>query len=242
MVSGYRLIACVTLCCALTGCAANDLMLKRQSESEAKLEQLVQAGKKSDTRINDLADRIQSRDDQSKATATQIAQLQETIRELRTSQDELKARMVLLAKQTATPKIEIVNQESPTPKGKESGPPTEYVKAFGLYSANNFDYAIPAFETFIKNNPQSDYVANALYWIGECHYSLSELPKAKEYFFKVAGNYPNSPKAPDAMLKLGYTLAAMKEKEKAHAIYESLIKSYPSSPAASKARERLTAN
>ena len=241
MLSGYRWITCLIFCFALTGCSANDLMLKRQSESEAKIENLIQSNKKVDTRINDVSSRLQARDDQYKATASQIAQMQETIRELRSSQDDLKARLTLLSRQAATPKIEVVNQEA-APKGKETGPPAEYVKAFGLYSANNFDSAIPAFESFIKDNPQSDYAANALYWIGECYYSLSELPKAKEIFFKVAGNYPNSPKAPDAMLKLGYTLAAMKEKDKALAIYESLIKSYPSSPAASKARERLTAN
>ena len=126
-----------------------------------------------------------------------------TIRELRKSQDELKARFILLSQQTPPAKIEVVNQEAPA-KGRDSGPPADYVKAFGLYSANNFPEAITAFETFLKNNPQSEYAANALYWIGECHYSLSDLPKAKDIFFKVAGNYPNSPKAPDALLKLGY--------------------------------------
>ena len=241
MVSGSRLSIYVVLCCALTGCAANDLMLKRQSESEAKVEHLIQSGKKTEARLNELSDQVQTRDEQGKATANQVKQLQETVRELRTAQDELKARLIVAVQQSATPKIEVVNQE-PTPKGKDSGPPGEYVKAFGLYSANNFAGAIAAFEAFMKNNPQSDYAANALYWIGECHYSLSDLPKAKEIFFRVAGNYPNSSKAPDAMLKLGYTLTAMKEKDKAHAIFESLIKSYPSSPAATKARERLTAN
>jgi len=241
MVSGNRLISCLVLCLSLTGCAANDLMLKRQSESEAKVEQLIQASRKSDVRINELSGQLQARDEQAKATASQITQFQETIRELRRSQDELKARVMLLAQQTGTPKIEVVNQDS-TPKGKETGPPAEYVKAFGLYSSNNFAGAITAFDTFLKNNPQSDYAANALYWIGECHYTLSDLPRAKETFFKVAGNYPNSSKAPDALLKLGYTLAAMKEKDKANGIFENLIKSYPSSPAASKARERLTAN
>lgn len=239
MVSGSRLSTCVILCFALTGCAANDLMLKRQSESEAKVEHLIQSGKKAEARMNGLSDQLQTRDEQAKATAAQLKQLQETVRELRIAQDELKARLVL--QQAVPPKIEVVNQES-TPKSKDTGPPAEYVKAFGLYSANNFPNAITAFETFIKNNPQSDYAANALYWIGECHYSLSDLPKAKDIFFKVVGNYPNSPKAPDAMLKLGYTLAAMKEKDKANALFESLIKSYPSSPAATKARERLTAN
>jgi tol-pal system protein YbgF len=241
MVSGYTWITCVVLCFALTGCAANDLMLKRQSESEAKVEHLIQSGKKVETRINELSGQIQTRDEQAKATASQIAQLQETIRELRAAQDELKARFMLLAQQAATPKIEVINQET-APKSKDTGPPAEYVKAFGLYSANNFANAITAFEKFLQNSPQSDYAANAQYWIGECHYSLSDLPKAKEFFFKVAGNYPNSSKAPDALLKLGYTLAAMKEKDKARAIFESLIKSYPSSPAAVKARERLTAN
>ena len=241
MVTGSRRIAFLVLFFALTGCAANDLMLKRQSESEARVEHLIQSDKKAEVRMNELSGQIRTRDEQATATASQIAQLQETIRELRTAQDESKARLVLLAQQTATSKIEVVNQES-TPKGKDAGPPAEYVKAFGLYSANNFAGAITAFEAFLKNNPQSDYAANALYWIGECHYSLSDLPKAKDIFFKVAGNYPNSSKAPDALLKLGYTLAAMKEKDKAHAIFESLIKSYPSSPAATKARERLTAN
>jgi tol-pal system protein YbgF len=241
MVTGRRWISFLVLCLALTGCAANDLALKRQSETEARVEHLIQATRKGDQRANDLAGQIQSQDDQAKMAAAQIKRLEDTIRELRKSQDELKARFILLSQQTPPPKIEVVTQEAPS-KGRDAGPPADYVKAFGLYSANRFPEAIAAFETFLKNNPQSEYTANALYWIGECHYSLSDLPKAKDIFFKVAGNYPNSPKAPDALLKLGYSLAALKEKDKANAIFESLIKSYPSSPAAAKARERLTAN
>lgn len=241
MVTGSRWIAFLVSCIALSGCAANDLVLKRQSETEAKVEHLIQSARKSDQRANELAGQVQSLDDQVRLAATQVKRTEDTMRELRKSQDELKARFILLSQQIPTPKIEVVNQESPA-KGRDAGPPADYVKAFGLYSANNFHEAITAFETFMKNSPTSEYAANALYWIGECHYSLSDLPKAKEIFFRVAGNYPNSPKAPDALLKLGYTLAAMKEKDKAHAIFESLIRSYPSSPAAAKARERLTAN
>lgn len=242
MATGKRWIAFLVSCLALTGCAANDLVLKRQSETEAKVEHLIQSARKSDQRTNELAGQIQSQDDRSKAIAEQIKRFEETIRELRKSQDELKARFTLLSQQSTPPKIEVVNQESPA-KGKDAtGPPADYVKAFGLYSANNFPEAINAFAAFIKNNPQSEYAANALYWTGECHYSLSNLSRAKDTFFKVAGDYPDSPKVPDALLKLGYTLAAMKEKAKATAIFENLIKSYPSSPAASKARERLTAN
>ena len=241
MKSGVRLTACFVACIALTGCAANDLMLKRQTETEAKVEQLIQAGRNDNVRMNELAGQLQAQNDTSKSVAMQITQLQDIIRELRASQDELKARIILLAQQAPAPKIEVVNHDA-MQKNRDSGPPAGYVKAFGLYSANNFVDAIVAFDAFMKSNPKSDFVANALYWIGECHYSISELPKAKAIFTQVAATYPKNAKAPDALLKLGYTLTALKETEKARTTYESLIKLYPSSPAAAKARERLTAN
>lgn len=241
MPSGIRWTACVIAVLALTGCAGNDLMLKRQSEAEAKIEHLLQNDKKSEQRINELFARIQTQDDLARASAAQLKQLQDTNQELRIAQEELKARLAMLAQQTATPKIELVNPEV-APRGKESGPPAEYVKAFGLYSANNFNAAIEAFGAFLKNNPQSDYAANAIYWIGECHYTQSDLAKAQEAFQKVVDTYPKSNKAPDALLKLGYVLSAMGEKDKAMTTFENLIKAYPGSPAAAKARERLTSN
>lgn len=239
MVCSARVIFLFILTAFMCGCAADDLMRKRQAETEAKIEHLIQLQQKSDQRFNEIGGQLQSCSEQNKFSLSRMTLLNDNIKEIRTMQDDLKAKLLLVAQQAATPKIEVVN---PTPaKGVDSGPPADYVKAFGLYSGNNFVEAIAAFEAFIKQNPDNEYSANALYWIGECHYTLSDLVKAKEAFFKVAGTYPNSIKAPDAMLKLGYTLLAMKEKAKANAIFESLIKSYPSSPAAIKARQKLTA-
>lgn len=237
MPSGIRWAVCVAASLALVGCASNDLMVKRQTETEAKVEHLIQSDKRAEQRMNELSGQVQAQEDQTKAVSTQLKQLQDTIRELRTAQDELKARISL----QAAPKIEVINQET-APKSRDYGPPSDYVKAFGLYSANSFPAAIEAFEAFLKNDPKSNYAANAVYWIGECHYSLSALPKARDAFQKVVDDYPKSAKAPDALLKLGYTLAAMGEKDKATATYERLIKAYPGSPVAAKARERLTAN
>ena len=225
----------------LSGCAANDLVVKRQAESEAKIEFLIQSSKKAEQRHNELAATQQVQDGRLQSLAGEIKQLREDNRELRTSGDELKVRVAKLTQQFQTPKVEIVNQPSPPNAAKDSGPPAEYLKAFGMYSANNFAAAIESFESFLNKNPRSDYAANALYWIGECHYSLSDLPNAKAAFLKVADSYPNSSKAPDALLKLGYTLSAMKEKDKATVLFEKIITSYPSSSAAIKARERLNA-
>lgn len=242
MPSGSRLVSYICLSLLLSGCAANDLVVKRQAESEAKIEFLIQSSKKVEQRHNELAGVLQLQDERLQSVTGEIKQLRDEIRDLRASRDELKVRVASLVQQSQTPKVEIVNQPSPTKAARESGPPAEYLKAFGLYSANNFPAAIEAFDSFLKNNPQSDYAANALYWIGECHYTLSDLPKAKEAFMKVAESYPKSSKTPDALLKLGYTLSALKEKEKATAVFERIITSYPSSPAATKARERLNAH
>ncbi|NTW98373.1 MAG: tol-pal system protein YbgF [Geobacteraceae bacterium] len=216
--------------------------MKRQVESEAKIEFLIQSSKKAEQRYNEFAGLFQVQEDHFKSLSGEIKRLRDDNRDLRVSGDELKARVSILTQQSQTPKVEIVHPPSPVKVIKESGPPEEYIKSFGLYSANNFPAAIESFESFLKNHPQSDYAANAVYWIGECHYTLSDLPKAKEAFSKVVEVYPKSSKTPDALLKLGYTLSAMKEKEKATGVFERIITSYPSSPAAIKARERLNAH
>lgn len=239
MPSGRRLVSYLFLPLLLSGCAANDLVVKRQAESEAKIEFLIQSSKKAEQRHNELAGLQQVQGDRLQSISGEIQQLRDENRDLRTLSDKLKARIEILALQSQTPKVEIVNQPSSAKAATESGPPAEYLKAFGLYSANNFPAAIESFESFLNNNPGSDYAANAVYWIGECHYTLSDLPRAKEAFSRVAESYPKSSKTPDALLKLGYTLSIMKENEKAAGIFEKIITSYPSSPAAIKARERL---
>lgn len=237
MASAIGKTACVLICLALTGCASQDLMVKRQAEAEAKIEHLIQSDKKNELHMSELSAQIQTLEDQNRNFTNQIKALQHSILELQTSEAEFVARRT----QTTNPKIEVVNQET-TPKSREYGPPAEYLKAFGLYSSNDFSAAIEAFKKFLAHAPSNEYAVNAIYWIGECHYSLSDLPNSLTNFQKVVDKYPNSAKAPDALLKLGYTQAAMKEKSKATKTFEELIRRYPSSPAASKARERLTMN
>lgn len=239
MASGARWVFFVFTLLTLVGCSANDLLLKRQAETEARVDRLTQADQKNLQQLNMQAGQLLSLAEQTKSLTTRIAQTEETLRNLRSAQEELTAKAALLAQQMSTPKVEVVNPDTPS-KPHDAGPPAEYVKAFGLYSANNFTAAIEGFELFLKKSPESDYAPNAVYWIGECHYSLSAFPKALAAFRKVTETYPKSAKAPDALLKQGYTLAAMKEKEKAKALFEAVVKSYPSSPAAIRARERLS--
>lgn len=221
----------------LGGCATDDLLVKRQAESDARLERLHQAATNAEVRLNQLAERMARLEEKEQQQAgliqgleARLASLKEDSRHAQVGQQQLGA--------AATPKIELVN---PTPMvtGRDAGPPPSYLHAFGLYSSNDFPAAIAAFERFLVEQPNSEYVPNAQYWIGECHYSSADLPKALTAFQRVVDGWPRHPKASDALLKIGYSYAALKQPDQARAAFERLIRSYPGSQAAPKARERL---
>ncbi len=220
----------------LAGCAANDLAVKRQAETETKVEHLFQVAGTTEARYNDLSIRLASLEEKEPARQATIQYLQDKLRDLSESNRKLQARMVEMLVVTV-PKVELVNPESH--KGKESGPPPSYVKAFGLYSRNQFSSAIEAFQQFLKEHPAGEYAPNAWYWIGECYYSTNDLQKGLVAFQKVVDGWPRHPKAPDALLKIGYSYSSLKQPEKAKTALEQIIRSYPASPATAKARERL---
>lgn len=223
----------------LGGCAANDLVVKRQTETDAKVEHLFQTIGGLEARLNELNGRMTSLEEKGAAQQKAMQAVEEQLRGLKEAQQALQTKGQVDQAGTV-PKIELVNPDPPA-KSRDSGPPAAYVKAFGLYSANNFSAAVTAFEKFIHDSPASDFVPNAWYWIGECHYSSSDLTQALAAFKKVPDGWPRHPKAADALLKIGYSHAALKQPEKARMAFEQVIRSYPGSPAALKARERLMA-
>jgi tol-pal system protein YbgF len=237
-----RVLGIVTLgTMLLGGCAANDLMVKRQTEAETKVEHLYQVAGGLEARLNEVSGRLAALEEKDDHRAKLFRELSAGVRELKDINQALQLKVQQAATVVATPKVELVNPESPL-KSKDSGPPQAYVKAFGLYSTNKFSAAIQGFELFLKEYPSSEYVPNAYYWIGECYYSSTDVPAALVAFQKVVDGWPKHPKASDALLKIGYSLAAQKQHDKAKAIFERLIRSYPGSPAAVKARERLMSN
>jgi tol-pal system protein YbgF len=229
-------LALVTL--LLGGCAANDVMVKRQTETETKVEHLFQVLGGLEGRLNELSGRQTALEEKDSQQTKLFQELSDKINTLSEANRSLQVRLQGIPAVVVTPKVEVVNPDPPS-KSKDTGPPQAYLKAFGLYSTNNFTAAVHAFEQFLKEQPSSDYVPNATYWIGECYYSSSDLPKALVAFQKVLDSWPRHPKASDALLKIGYSYSALKQHDKAKAAFEGLIRSYPGSPAAVKARERL---
>lgn len=122
---------------------------------------------------------------------------------------------------------------------KDASPQNLYKKARNLLLEDNFSQAADLFIQFIKKYPEHSLADNAVYWLGECYYSLRQFKKAIPIFKDLEHKYPKSEKVPDANLKLGYSYLSLNDTNRAHHYLKKVIKTYPFSPAAEKAEEKL---
>ena len=119
---------------------------------------------------------------------------------------------------------------------------TDYNAAIALVQdKSRQDDAMVAFQNFIKNYPDSTYLPNANYWLGQLNYNKGKKDDAAYYFASVVKNYPKSPKAADAMFKVGVIMQDKGDKEKAKAVYQQVITKYPGTDGAKQAQKRLGA-
>jgi tol-pal system protein YbgF len=102
-----------------------------------------------------------------------------------------------------------------------------------------YDEAIPEFQAFNLNFPDSSYAPNAHYWLGQLLFNKTEYVKAKNEFNLVVEQYINSNKRSDAMLKLAMVEQKLNNSAAAKIWYEKVLSQYPESSAAQLAKPRL---
>lgn len=114
-----------------------------------------------------------------------------------------------------------------------------YQKARDLLLEGDLPNAAQLFETFVAQHPNHSLADNAMYWLGECHYSSGQYTKAVIVFKDLVKVYPKAEKVPDALLKTGYAYLSLDDINRAHHYLKSVLTKYPFSPAAEKAQEKL---
>ena len=231
----------VALCLIISGCSTTDVIMKKQMETDTRLEQLVQGNATANAKLTELTNEVKELREQVNSNSTDLEELKPAFSKMREAIDSVPRQKLPETASSVVSRIEVVNKD-PGPGDMESGAQNAYMKAFGLYSANNYPGAVEAFADFIKAYPKSEYAGNAQYWIGECYYTQHNYPLALDAFNKLLATYPKGNKVPDAMLKIGYTYINMNEPAKTKSALQSLIDKFPNSPAAMKARERLNRN
>ncbi|APZ05798.1 cell division protein CpoB [Kosakonia cowanii JCM 10956 = DSM 18146] len=117
---------------------------------------------------------------------------------------------------------------------------TDYNAAIALVQdKSRQDDALAAFQNFVKKYPDSTYVPNANYWLGQLNYNKGKKDDAAYYFASVVKNFPKSPKAPDAMFKVGVIMQDKGDTAKAKAVYQQVVSKYPGTDGAKQAQKRL---
>ena len=81
------------------------------------------------------------------------------------------------------------------------------------------------FERFIEQYPQSEFLPEALFMLGDSLFSLGELSRAAIVFEQLIGDYPKSPRLPETMF-----LSVMAQR---------IVDNYPDSPQAPMAAYQL---
>jgi tol-pal system protein YbgF len=223
----------------LTACAGNDYLVQRQGSMEGRLEQVMQAQNNARTEMSALAAQVLELKDLTSRQATTITEMQAANESLQMRVRMLTNRLEQLepaARQSAT--IELVNQESTT-EGRDESVQAAYMKAYGLFSANNYPAAAESFNSFIANYPESEYAANARYWLGECYFNDKRYKEAIDAFTKALDMKPSAGRSADALLKIGQAWHGLNEPAKGTAVLKSLIDKYPGSDAAQQAKKQL---
>ncbi len=146
-------------------------------------------------------------------------------------------------KSTAGPSTRAYNSKiataSPRAPAEPDSAKQSYRAAYQKVKDRQFDDAKVALVVFVDTYPQSRYVPNAYFWLGELYYLDSSLEKSQQAFTLLINGYPQHRKVADAKFKLGKVYHQIGEEAKARAMLESVLNDHPGSTAANPAREYL---
>ena len=142
-----------------------------------------------------------------------------------------------------------IGGETPNP-GEGSAPAEEirdYEDAFRRYRTADYAGAIDHFQVFLQTHPSSEYADNALFWMGESYFKLSDYEQAAVAFDKVVKRFPNGNKVPDALYRQGVSLLEIGTRTKqqktylpaACQIFRRIADEYPNSERVPEARRQL---
>lgn len=114
-----------------------------------------------------------------------------------------------------------------------------YRTAYQQVKDRKFEQAKVSLVAFIDGYPDSRYVPNAHFWLGELFYLESELEKSRDAFLALVTGYASHRKAPDAKFKLGKIYHQLGDNDRARVMLESVITDHADSKAVNPAREYL---
>ena len=116
----------------------------------------------------------------------------------------------------------------------------EFENALAVFRRGDFTPAANAFADFIRRYPQSGYVPQSLFWLGNAQYATREYKLAITNFRSLLSVAAQHPRAAEALLSIANCQVELKDTKAARKTLEDLVKDFPQSEAAAAAKERLS--
>ena len=183
-------------------------------------------------KLSDMEDRLLELQNEQASLKARVQTKETSIHALQESISTLEQKISSLEKKTL----------SLTQMGVKTGPglPSDlYQRARTLMAKEKYTAAATLFTELIRHHPHHSLADNAVYWLGECHYSLADYKRSILVFKDLETIYPKSEKVPDAILKIGYAYLSLDDTNRAHHYLKKVLKNYPFSLAAEKAQAKL---
>lgn len=256
-----RQISLAALALALTGCVSTgdiDLLHREITDVARQVDELGQtsSGKQD---LQAVSQKLTEQNAQMmKSNADIVAELQQVrdqMERLQANLDATNQRLEALSNElaaarqtpaaspegTAAAAAAMASGASMLAPGQPSEPAQLYSSAYEDYLRGNFDLALQGFGEYHKRYPDTDLADNALYWIGECHYSKRAFPEAIQTFTELLNTYKTSDKAAAALLKKGLAHLEAGDRSQAVINLQYVLYEHPGSKEAELARTKLAA-
>lgn len=127
-------------------------------------------------------------------------------------------------------------------KNKSDDPVTEnraLEAAFGFYRAERYQNAVDAFQQFLITYPQSVYIANIRYWMGNAYFVLKDYKSSLESYQILVQKFDTHPKIVEALFSIADCQELLNDGEAARLTLKQVIARFPNSREADKAKKLL---
>ena len=163
----------------------------------------------------------------------QYGQLQKQLEEIK---------HLITQEKSSAPQVTTKNTQDKAPHTSTSSTMNDhalYHHALSMIKISHRSDALTSLQRLIKEYPNSKWVSQAYYWIGEIYLQQHKLNDAQKSFSVIIVNYKNSPKYPDALLKKSAILIEQGQLSQARKLLEIILKSKDNSTHAAQARAIL---
>ncbi|AKJ70535.2 MULTISPECIES: tol-pal system protein YbgF [Pandoraea] len=121
----------------------------------------------------------------------------------------------------------------------QPGEKTEFDAALNQFRNGDFKGASGSLSSFVKHYPNSPYLPDAEYWLGNTYYALRDYKASNNVLQNVVSQFPNHPRAPQALLAIATNQQETGQKVAARRTLQTIISKYADSDSAQVAKQRL---